>query len=50
MDENNIKAFEILKTEGPTKAAEFMFKHPTEKNENGEQRKMSYSEMRSFYG
>jgi mannose/fructose/N-acetylgalactosamine-specific phosphotransferase system component IIB len=50
MDENNIKAFEILKKEGPTKAAEFMFKHPTEKNENGEQRKMSYSEMRSFYG
>ena len=50
MDENNKKAFEIRKNEGSQKAVEFMFKHPTEKNEDGEQRKMSYSEMRSFYG
>ena len=50
MDENNKKAFEIMKNEGSQKAVEFMFKHPTEKNDYGEPRKMSYSEMRSFYG
>ena len=50
MDENNKKAFKIMENEGPKKAVEFMFKHPTEKNDYGEPRKMSYSEMRSFYG
>lgn len=44
MDDNNKKAWNILKTKGTDEAIEHMFKHP----ETG--KPLSYSEMRCFYG
>lgn len=31
-------------------AVKYMFQHPTEKNENGKPREMTYAEMRYYYG
>ena len=50
MDDNNKKAYDVMKTEGTDAAVKFMFQHPTEKKDDGKPRKMSYAEMRSFYG
>ena len=51
MDDNNKKAYDVLKNKGTDAAVKFMFKHPYEKDPvTGEGRAMSYSEMRSFYG
>ena len=50
MDDNNKKAYNVMKTEGTDAAVKFMFQHPTENKEDGKPRKMSYAEMRSFYG
>ena len=44
MDELNKKAATILFTEGEEAAIKHMFQHPYEN------RQMSYSQMRSFYG
>ena len=44
MDEHNLKMADVIAEEGMDEAAKQMFVHPTEG------RKMSYSEMRSFYG
>ena len=44
MDEHNLKMANVIAEEGMDEAAKQMFVHPTEG------RKMSYSEMRSFYG
>ena len=50
MDDLNKDAWNTLKNEGAAAAVTQMFKHPTEKDQHGNPRKMSYSEMRSFYG
>ena len=44
MDDNNKNALQIMAEEGQEKAVEFMFTHPITK------KRMSYAEMRSFYG
>lgn len=44
MDEHNLKMADVMAEQGMEEAAKQMFVHPTEG------RKMSYSEMRSFYG
>lgn len=50
MDDLNKDAWDTLKNEGTAAAVTHMFKHPTEKDQHGNPRQMSYSEMRSFYG
>ena len=50
MDDNNKKAATIMNNDGIDKAIEFMFTHPTETNEQGKPRQMSYAEMRYYYG
>lgn len=50
MDQNNLAMAKVMVEEGMDAAAKKMFEHPTDKNQNNEPRKMSYSEMRSFYG
>ena len=44
MDEHNLKMADVMAEQGMQEAAKQMFVHPTEA------RKMSYAEMRSFYG
>ena len=44
MDEHNLKMAQVMATKGMEEATKQMFEHPTEG------RKMSYAEMRSFYG
>jgi hypothetical protein len=50
MDSNNKKAVEIMNKKGMEEAVKFMFQHPTEKNEDGKPREMTYAEMRYYYG
>ena len=50
MDSNNKKAVEIMNKEGMEEAVKFMFQHPTEKNDDGKPREMTYAEMRYYYG
>ena len=50
MDEHNRKALDVFVNQGPAAAARFMFQHPSEKTDSGSPRKMSYAEMRSYYG
>ena len=44
MDDYNLKIAQTMATKGTDEAVKQMFDHPFEK------RKMSYAEMRSFYG
>jgi len=50
MDENNKKAWDVMKTGGMKEAVSFMFQHPTEKDNDDNPVKMDYGTMRSFYG
>ena len=50
MDEHNQNALEVLVNQGAEAAAKFMFQHPSETTDSGSPRKMSYAEMRSYYG
>ena len=50
MNDNNKKAYNVMKAKGTDAAVKFMFQHPTEKKEDKNPREMSYAEMRSFYG
>ena len=50
VDEHNQKALDVLVNQGAEAAAKFMFQHPSEKTDSGSPRKMSYAEMRSYYG
>ena len=50
MDEHNQNALDVLVGQGAEAAAKFMFQHPSEKTDSGSPRKMSYAEMRSYYG
>lgn len=50
MDDNNKKASKKMNEEGMEEAVKIMFQHPTEKNEKGKPREMSYAEMRYYYG
>ena len=50
MDDHNQKAAKVWSEKGVEEAVKFMFQHPTEKDEKGNPRKMSYSEMRYYYG
>ena len=50
MDENNKKAWNVMKNEGTEAAVKHMFQHPTEKDSQGNPVIMDYSTMRSYYG
>jgi len=50
MDDNNKKIANIMADKGMDEAVKSMFHHPTEKDPNGNPIKLSYAEMRGFYG
>ncbi len=50
MDENNKKIMQTWQKEGPEAATKQMFQHPTEKDEKGNPKPLTYAEMRALYG
>lgn len=50
MDDNNKKVMETWKNKGQAAAVEQMFQHPTDKDDNGKPKALSYAEMRDLYG